>query len=148
MANPTTSDFALRLAVGVVSCAVSGIGFLGAGSVCGLDTAATRRCSAAAGRPGPYLCVRPSQRGLPVRRDGEDTSAVHARARRSGRPRLRFAVRARLRRTAHARVGRGGDLARRLERLIVRLFPESGVRDLYRHPDHGSLGTEGKATAA
>ncbi|MFF0228126.1 hypothetical protein [Streptomyces sp. NPDC004629] len=124
MANPTTFGRALRLAVGVASCAVSGTGFPDAGGARRLNSGATRRCSAAAGRPGPCTGGGPAPRGLPVPRDGEDTGAVRARVCRSGEP------------------------ARLLERLVARLLPEPGVLDLYRHPDHGSFGTEREATAA
>ncbi|MFJ8604843.1 MgtC/SapB family protein [Streptomyces shenzhenensis] len=164
MADLTIFDFVLRLAAGV--------GFLGAGvipregrGVRGLDTAATLRCSAAVGVPAAsgrmidrvpqrdpdtegvratvhLICDRADEThvrallsqaltgdglaptGLRVLRDGEDTTALRAG------------------------VCLSGDPARSLERLIARLSPEPGVRDLHQPLGHSSLDTEREATAA
>ncbi|MFJ8794997.1 hypothetical protein [Streptomyces sp. NPDC102462] len=123
MANPTTFGPALCRAAGAASCVVPGSGLSGAAGARGLDTTAPPRCWAAGSR-GLWRDLTlprglPMSRGLSAARDG----------------------------AVPARVCRSGDPVRRLERLIARLVPEPGVRDAYRHPDHGPLGTAREAAA-
>ncbi|MGW3953196.1 MgtC/SapB family protein [Streptomyces sp. NPDC004752] len=120
------------------SYAVSVIGFLGAGVILregggirGLNTSATLRCSAADRMIDGRVQLSPARTGdgraptgLRVLRDGEDITAL-----RVG-------------------VGLDGHPARGPERLVARLSPEPGVRELRRHLDHSSLDMAREATAA